>query len=147
MIAELAAANAAFDVIKQTVSNGREIYEAGEAMARYFGLKSEIQKRAHEHGYKNDLEAFMASEQLAAKEAELKEMFIYQGRPGMWDDWLQFQLEMKRSREQQELEEKRAKHKRKKMLLDGILWGAVLSVAVLAIGSLIYLIIAVSKYS
>ena len=49
MIAELAAANAAFDVIKQTLANGREIYEAGEALAQYFGLKneiSEINKRA-----------------------------------------------------------------------------------------------------
>lgn len=147
MIAELSAANAAFDVIKQTVANGKEIYEAGEAMARYFGLKSEIQKRAHEHGYKNDLEAFMASEQLAAREAELKEMFIYQGRAGMWDDWLQFQLEMKRSREQQELEEKQTKRKRKKMLLDGILWGGVVLVAILAISSLIYLTLAISKYS
>ena len=50
MIAELAAANAAFDVIKQTIANGREIYEAGEALARYFGIKSEIQQRAHQHG-------------------------------------------------------------------------------------------------
>ena len=33
MLAELAAANAAFDVIKQTLANGREIYDAGEALA------------------------------------------------------------------------------------------------------------------
>lgn len=146
MLAELAAANAAFDVIKQTVANGREIYEAGEAMARYFGLKSEIQKRAHEHGYKNDLEAFMASEQLAAREAELKEMFIYQGRAGMWDDWLQFQKEMKRSREQQELEEKQAKRKRRKMLLDTLTWGFVGITVLFAVSSITYLIIALLKH-
>ena len=46
MIAELAAANAAFDVIKQTIENGKEIYEAGEALAKYFGFKTEIQKKS-----------------------------------------------------------------------------------------------------
>ena len=102
MIAELAAANAAFDVIKQTLANGREIYEAGEELAQYFGLKNEIQKKAHQHGYKSDIAAFMAAEELAAKEIELKEMMIYQGRGGMWDDWLRFQAEIKRSREEAE---------------------------------------------
>lgn len=147
MLAELAAANAAFDVIKQTVANGREIYEAGEAMARYFGLKSEIQKRAHQHGYKNDLEAFMAAEQLAAREGELKEMFIYQGRGGMWDDWLAFQSEMKRSREQEEREIKQAKLKRRKMILDILTWGSVSIAILFAVSSITYLIISILKYS
>ena len=125
MLAELAAANAAFDVIKQTLANGREIYEAGEAMAQYFGLKTEIQKKAHQHGYKSDLSAFMAAEQLAAQEEELKEMMIYQGRGGMWDDWLAFQAEMKRSREEEERERNLAKAKRRKMILDILMYGSI----------------------
>ncbi len=40
MIAELAAANAAFGVIKEAIANGKELYEAGEALADYFGLKA-----------------------------------------------------------------------------------------------------------
>ena len=117
MLAELAAANAAFDVIKQSIQNGKEIYEAGEAVAEYFGLKNEIQKKAHEHGYKSDLQAFMAAEQLKNQEQELKEMMIYQGRGGMWDDWLQFQKEMKDSREKEKEEKRIAKLKRKKRLI------------------------------
>lgn len=125
MIAELAAANAAFDVIKQTLANGREIYEAGEALAQYFGLKTEIQKKAHQHGYKSDLAAFMAAEQLAAQEAELKEMMIYQGRGGMWDDWLAFQAEIKRSRDEEERQRKEATAKRRKAVLDILLYGGI----------------------
>jgi hypothetical protein len=125
MIAELAAANAAFDVIKQTLANGREIYEAGEAMAQYFGLKTEIQKKAHQHGYKSDLAAFMASEQLAAQEEELKQMMIYQGRGGMWDDWLAFQAEMKRSREEEERQRKLATAKRRKIILNVLMYGSI----------------------
>ena len=117
MLAELAAANAAFDVIKQSIQNGKEIYEAGEAVAEYFGLKNEIQKKAHEHGYKSDLQAFMAAEQLKKQEQELKEMMIYQGRGGMWDDWLQFQKEMKDSREKEKEEKRIAKLKRRKILI------------------------------
>jgi len=129
MLAELAAANAAFDVIKQTLANGKEIYEAGEAMARYFGLKTELQKRAHQHGHKSDLEAFMAAEQLAAQEDELKQMMIYQGRGGMWDDWLNFQKEIKRSREQEERERQYAIQQRRKAVLRVFEWGIGLTIA------------------
>jgi len=132
MIAELAAANAAFDVIKQSIQNGKEIYEAGEAVAEYFGLKTEIQKKAHEHGYKSDLQAFMAAEQLKKQEEELKNMMIYQGRGGMWEDWLRFQSDMKKSREEEEKQAKLAKQKRKKKLIQTLQYvGA--GVAILAI--------------
>lgn len=120
MIAELAAANAAFDVIKQTIQNGQEIYAAGEALAQYFGLKNKIQKKAHEHGYKSDLEAFMASEQLKAQEEELKQMMIYQGRAGMWEDWLNFQAEMKRSREEESIAKEKARKNRRNNLIHTI---------------------------
>jgi len=147
MIAELAAANAAFDVIKQTLQNGKEIYEAGEAMAQYFGLKAEIQKRAHQHGYKSDIAAFMAAEQLAAKEVELKEMMIYQGRGGMWDDWLAFQSEMKRSREAEELAERRAKYARKKIIVKIFMGAFYTVVGSLLIASAIFITIAIVKYN
>lgn len=136
MIAELAAANAAFDVIKQTLANGKEIYDAGEALAKYFGLKAEIAKKAHQHGYKSDIAAFMASEQLNAKEAELKEMMIYQGRGGMWDDWVAFQAEMKRSRDEEARQLKLAKAKRKQTIIQIMYYGAivVLSAGIVATG-------------
>jgi len=145
MLVELAAANAAFDVIKQTLQNGKEIYEAGEALAQYFGLKAEIAKKAHQHGYKSDIAAFMASEQLAAKEAELKEMMIYQGRGGMWDDWLAFQAEMKRSRDAQELAERRAKYARKKRIVKIFMGAFYTVVGVLLITSAIFITIALTK--
>jgi molecular chaperone GrpE (heat shock protein) len=147
MLVELAAANAAFDVIKQTLANGKEIYEAGEAMARYFGLKTEIQKRAHQHGYKSDIAAFMAAEQLSAKEAELKEMMIYQGRGGMWDDWLRFQAEMKRSKEAQQLEERKAKYARKKRILKFIMGGFYTIIGSLLIISAVFITLAIMKYN
>ena len=141
MIAELAAANAAFDVIKQTIQNGQEIYAAGEALAEYFGIKNEIQKKAHEHGYKSDLQAFMAAEQLKAQEEELKQMMIYQGRGGMWEDWLNFQAEMKRSREQAEKERLAAIRKRKQALINTITYGGGILAALGIIAAAVFLFI------
>ena len=147
MLAELAAANAAFDVIKQTLANGREIYEAGEAMAQYFGLKAEIAKKAHQHGYKSDIAAFMAAEQLAAKENELREMMIYQGRGGMWDDWLSFQAEMKRSRDEQEKEERLAKLARKKRIVNIFMYSLYAVIGTLLIISAVFITLAIIKYN
>jgi len=145
MIAELAAANAAFDVIKQTIQNGQEIYEAGQALAEYFGLKSEIQRKAHEHGYKSDLSAFMASEQLASQEEELKNLMIYSGRPGMWNDWLAFQAQMKKSREEERLAEIKARNKRKKVIVDSILIGATAVAVLVSIGLVIFIFMQIAK--
>jgi len=131
VIAELAAANAAFGVIKQTLANGKELYEAGDALADYFGLKAELQKKAHEHGYKSDMQAFQAAEQLKQYESSLKQMMIYQGRPGLWDDWLAFQKQMKDSREAAEKAEKAKKAKRKKQLQDTVL-GITLAMLILS---------------
>ena len=141
MIAELAAANAAYDVIKQSIQNGQEIYEAAEAMAKYFGLKQEIQRKAHEHGYKSDLEAFMAAEQLKAQEEELKQMMVWQGRGGMWEDWLNYQSQMKRSREEEKKAQVRARIKRKQMLVDGVLIGGAVVMIFVMVGVFVWAIL------
>ena len=145
MIAELAAANAAFGVIKEAIANGKEIWEAGEAVADYFGLKSQIQKKAHEHGYQSDLQAFMAAEQLKEQEKALKEMMIWQGRGGLWSDWLAFQQEMKQSREAAEKAEKAKKAQRKKQIVNWCI-GIGLGISVLsAVGLVIYIFYWLSK--
>lgn len=145
MLAELAAANAAFDVIKQTIANGQEIYAAGQQLAEYFGLKNEIQRKAHEHGYKSDLEAFMAAEQLKKQEEELKQMMIYQGRPGMWEDWLNFQAQMSQSRKEAKQEAVRAKLRRKKALVDTVTIGIAVAFGLGAIGTFVWIILNFAK--
>ena len=106
MLAELALANAAFSVIKEAVQNSGDIMAAGESLFKYFDNKAEIQKKANSKGGsdRGDLEEFMALEQLKKQEEELREMMIYQGRAGLWTDWLKFQLEAKKKREAVERE-------------------------------------------
>ena len=102
MLAELAAANAAFQVIKAALKNSGEIANAGKAVFEYFDAKSAIQKKANKKSSKanrSELEEFMALEQLRQQEAQLREEMIYAGRPGMWEDWLSFQAKAARERE------------------------------------------------
>jgi hypothetical protein len=106
MLAELALANSAFAIIKEAVANSGDIMNAGQALFQYFDNKAVIQKRANEKGGtdRGDLEEFMALEQLKKQEEELREMMIYQGRAGLWTDWLKFQLDAKKRREAAERE-------------------------------------------
>jgi len=102
MLAELAAANAAFAVIKTTIQNGRELASAGKALGTFVSCKEDLmregnKKRARGVGG-NDLEEFMALEQIREKEKQLKELMILSGRPGLWRDYERFCEEAKDGR-------------------------------------------------
>ena len=101
MLAELAAANAAFAVIKNFVSNGKELASCGKQISDFVFAKEQIQKKANKQrakGGSGDLEEFMALEKIKEQEKELKQLMIYAGRPGLWQDWQRFQAEARKSR-------------------------------------------------
>jgi len=98
MLAELAAANAAFAVIKGALANGKELHQLGSRVFDYFDNKAAIQEKATKKGGGSDMEEFMALERLRQQEEELRERMVYAGRPGMWDDWVKFQAMAARKR-------------------------------------------------
>ena len=111
MLAELAAANAAFQVIKSAVQNGKEIASAGKAVANFVGAKEQLQRKAQKKGGGSDLEEFMALEQIREQEDQLKQIMIYAGRPGLWGDWQRFQAKARIAR--REAEEAAARRRKK----------------------------------
>lgn len=118
MLAELAAANAAFGVIKQAISNGRDIASVGSQIAKFVDGKEDLQrkviKKKNSPFYAgNDFEEFMALEAIKEKEEELKQIMLYVGRPGLWNDWLRFQAEARKARHEAE---EAARRKRQQML-------------------------------
>jgi len=117
MLAELAAANAAFSVIKSFVSNGKELASCGKQISDFVFAKEQIEKKANKKKAKGlggpDLEEFMALEKIKEQEKQLKEIMIYAGRPGLWQDWQQFQAEARKSRR---YAEKMAQKQREDML-------------------------------
>lgn len=98
MLAEIAAANAAFAVIKGALANGKELHQLGSRVFDYFDNKAKIQENATKKGGGSDLAEFMALEQLKQQEEELRERMVYAGRPGMWNDWQNFQAAAARKR-------------------------------------------------
>jgi uncharacterized protein YdcH (DUF465 family) len=122
MLAELAAANAAYAIIKSCLQNTGELASAGQALVSYFDNKNALQKKANNKGGGSDLEEFMALEQLKQQEQELKDLMIYAGRPGLWQDWIGFQAEAARRRREAALEETRKKVRRNEMIYYAFEW-------------------------
>ena len=114
MLLELAAANAAFAVIKETVANGGDIMAAGQHLFSFFDNKAAIAKKANASG--SDSEAFFALETIKQNEKALQELMVYSGRAGLWDDWLQFQADAKRKRDAEAKAIALAAYKRKQKI-------------------------------
>lgn len=142
MLLELAAANAAFAVIKETLQNGGEIMSAGRAVVDWFNAKNSLQEKVQDKppDQRSDLEEFFALEELNRQQQELKELFIYQGRPGLWDDWLAFQVKARQDREAKSAAETKARLQKKKKrdeLLQNILLGFWIFVLLMVISGMI----------
>ena len=113
MLAELAAANAAFSVIKTAVQNGGDIAKAGSAIAKFVGAKQDLERKSLKKGGGSDLEEFMALEQIREQEEQLRQMMIYLGRPGLWNDWQKFQAKARVAKKEAE---EAARRKRKQII-------------------------------
>jgi hypothetical protein len=100
-----------------------------------------LQRKANAIG--SDSEAFFALEQIKQNEKDLQEMFIYQGRAGLWDDWLSFQAEAKRKREAEAKALALAKIKRKEKIwawINGILIAVSVLSGVIFIAAVVWFI-------
>jgi len=143
MLAEIAIANAAFGVIKNAISNGQELHSVANQVTSYFDSKSAIAKKAKKGGSKSDMGAFMALEGLKDQETQLREIMIYAGRANMYDDWLAFQSEAKRERDQAEKQATYNKSQHRKHILHIATVICTALVAIPVLGGLVYLILVI----
>jgi len=146
MIAEIAAANAAFAVIKAALANGKELHQLGSRVFDYFDNKAKIQENATKKGNSSDLEEFMALERLKQQEEELKERMVYAGRPGMWDDWVKFQAMAARKRREAKEAAAREALRRKKAIARLTEYIAMSMAAVVLAALIIYGIVLYIRY-
>lgn len=146
MIAEIAAANAAFAVIKGALANGKELHQLGSRVFDYFDNKAKIQEKATQKGGSSDLEEFMALERLKQQEEELRERMVYAGRPGMWDDWVKFQAMAARKRREAKEAAAREALRRKENLAKLTEYIAIGMATVVMAGLMIYGIVLYMRY-
>jgi multidrug efflux pump subunit AcrA (membrane-fusion protein) len=146
MLAELAAANAAFAVIKGALANGKELSALGSRVFDYFDNKAKLQEKATQKGGGSDMAEFMALEQLKQQEEELRERMVYAGRPGMWEDWVKFQAAAARKRREAKEAAAREALRRKERLAQFTEYIALGMAAVVLSGLIIYGIVLYMKH-
>ena len=119
MLAEMAAFNAAFAVVKQTVQNSGDLIKCAKQIGEIVGVKADLEHKVNRRksGFlanlsgktANEFEEFQALEEVKEAEEHLKTLMIWTGRPGLWADWQRFQAEARKQRikEREELEKRR----------------------------------------
>ena len=150
MLAELAAANAAFAIIRKCVENGSDLAKAGKAISDFTLNKDAVQKKAQKQGSnldgsKSDLEEFLALDELKRKEAELRSMMQLYGRANMYPDYVKFCAEARRQRAEAAEEAKRLAVKRQDNILLIIYWAACIGLGVFALGLFVYILLEASN--
>ena len=145
MLAELAAANAAFAIIKKCVENGSELAKAGQAIADFTLNKDAVQKKAASKGSnldgsKSDLEEFLALDELKAKEDQLRSMMQLYGRAGMYPDYVKFCAEARRQRAEAKAEAKRLALKRQDDIILALYWAACLALGGAGLWLILYIL-------
>ena len=144
MLAELAIAQAALAGVKEVLQHSGDIMGAAQHLASFFDSKAALQKKVNEKGgNKSDLQEWIALQQIAEAEEQLKQHMVYLGKPGAWDSWLQFQADAKRKREAEAKALALAKAKRKAQIwawINGVLIVISVVTGVIIIAGLIWLI-------
>ena len=150
MLAELAAANAAFAIIKKCVENGSDLAKAGKAISDFTLNKDAVQKKAQKQGSnldgsKSDLDEFLALDELKRKEDELRSIMQLYGRANMYPDYVKFCAEARKARAEAAAEAKRIAMKRQDNILLFIYWAACIGLGVFALGLFIYILMEASN--
>ena len=132
MLEMLMVANSAFAVIKQTLENGKEISSAGAAIAKFVGAEDQLQRDLHKKRNSiwtnvlgktdNDLEEFMALEQIRVKHEKLREYMQLYGRAGLWTDYQAYCAEARKARKEAEAKKIKQRQEFKDLVLKIILF-------------------------
>tara|TARA_B100000945_G_scaffold276484_1_gene241097 strand:- start:59 stop:529 length:471 start_codon:yes stop_codon:yes gene_type:complete len=124
-------ANSAFAVIKQTLENGKDIASAGNAISKFVGAEEQLQRDLHKKRNSiwtnllgrtdNDLEEFMALEQIRVKNEKLREYMQLYGRAGLWTDYQLYCAEARKQRKKAQIDRQKQKEKIQDIILKVIL--------------------------
>jgi len=135
-IAAIKIANEAIGAIKEFAGHVESVGQMGKDLTKLADAKDELQKSAAD----GDMEAFWALENIKKHEAEVKQMFIYSGRPGLWDDYCNFISNRKKLRENARKREEAKKARRKKLIKEWSIGIGVTLAALSAIGLCVYIL-------
>jgi len=140
-IAAVKVANDAIGAVKELISNVDSIGQIGSHLTKLTDAKDEIKKKADE----GDLDAFVQLQEIQKQEAQIKQIMIYEGRPGLSEDWCKFQQTRRELRNAQAEREAQAKAQRRRQIRDWTV-GIAITVSILsAVGLIGYVFYYISK--
>ena len=143
----LVVANSAFQIIKQTIENGRDISSAGSAIAKFVGAEDQLQQDLNKRKNSiwtnflgktdNDLEEFMALEQIRVKKDQIREFMQLYGRANLYTDYIQYCADARKARKEARIKAAKRKQKIQDTILKVVLAILITSVLAGAIGVLL----------
>ncbi len=127
----LLAANSAYEIIKKTIENGRELHTAGSAIANFVGAEEQLKQDLHKKKNSiwtnflgktdNDLEEFMALEEIRVKQEKLREFMQLYGRANLYNDYVAHCTEARKARREAKIKAEKQREKVKDLILKFIL--------------------------
>ena len=134
-IAAIKIANEAIGAIKEFAGHIQSVGEMGPQLTKLADAKEELEKKAKD----GDMECFFELEKIRNKEAEIKQMFIYQGRAGLSDDYCKFIANRKQLKENERKRIAEAKARRQKQIKEWSIGIAVALAVLSAVGLIGYI--------
>jgi len=138
----IAAANAAYSVIRTCIQNGREgadlMASVGKFLTAEDDLKQAVQKKKNSPltaitgGEEGDWEEFQALEQIREQRKELESYIRLYGAPGQWDRWLQWETEARKARQAAKKAAEKAREERMEKIQ--IATGIILAITACVLG-------------
>jgi predicted ATP-dependent protease len=138
-IAAVELANQAINGIKELASHVTSVGQMGKQLTQLADAHDQLEKESEQ----GSMEAFWALENIKKKEYEIKQLFIYAGRPGLWEDYQTFirnRKEMKRKAAERERLKKLAK---KRAIKNGLIYTTAVLAGCLAVAGGIWLLLAI----
>ncbi len=143
MLAEIAAASAAYTTIKTAISQGRELVDVGKSIGQFVSaeeeLKAKVDKKKKSVFTKvlgkegDDFEEFLALDKLKEQKRSLESHMRLFGRSGLYDDWVAYQAQMRKQRKEALKKKQKEQEELREMLtwifIIVVVWGGILGLA------------------
>jgi predicted ATP-dependent protease len=138
-IAAVELANQAINGIKELASHVTSVGQMGKQLTQLADAHDELEKESEQ----GSMEAFWALENIKKKEYEIKQLFIYAGRPGLWDDYQTFIRNRKEMKKKAAERERLKKLARKRAIKNGLIYTAAVLAGCLAVAGGVWLLLAI----
>ena len=143
ILESIAAANAAYSVIKTALGNGKETAGLISAVGKFLSAEEDVRDAVNKKknspltaitgGSEGDWEEFQHLENLKQKRQELESYCRLYAPPGTWDRWQQWQAEARKQRQAAKKAAERAREERNEAIATAVGIGMAVIVVILGI--------------